>query len=239
MKRTESEIKTGLELALEEILRVDTLNEWISCSDRPIGKILSEVGRIDKKYALCAMKALAECGLVEEEGTGPTKRYRVLSTVIPDIKFLVNKIRKDTVELSRIHQDRYKAKVHAAMEMAKKREFKMEEKKPEPAPRSNVAKKSPEPESTLFSKVSSEICLGDMKYIIYDNQIFECRVVSMSLNAEDEVRYGVICSLFRPYEQGGSYFPFVKDGLNKEDIFRTVEDAVKHLANNVVKYVKI
>ena len=97
------------------------------------------------------MKALAECGLVEEEGAGPMKRYRVLSTVIPDIKFLVSKIRKDTVELSRIHQDRYKAKVHAAMEMAKKREFKMEEKKPEPAPRSNVAK-NPQSRNQHFSQ---------------------------------------------------------------------------------------
>ena len=90
-KSTTEDILAGLELAVYEVMKPENLNVWVSVRQRSITSILKENG-VDVNYSSAFLEELRSVGLVETDSCGVGLKYKVNTTNIPDVKFLVQKI---------------------------------------------------------------------------------------------------------------------------------------------------
>lgn len=257
MARTDEEIRVGLELALSEILKVENMNTWIAYKDRPISKILQEA-EVDVKYAPLVMKALAKVGLVEEEGERAGKRYIIKSQIIPDIQFLVNKIRQEMKEKGQEYQQRYMDKRKGSEEKANTFDG-YPYSKPSDLRQKRAYKRKDAHQDVYSSqpiKQKRQIIiptLGDMRFAILGGIIMEGKIVSVHY-AEDgkSVLYNleVVNTEWLDWdnmpEDGSVDFDGVEetkkyitiDNVGVKDLFETAEIAANYLVRNAIKYIK-
>ena len=252
MKR-EEEIKTSLELALEEILRFDRMNVWISVVERPITKILEEAG-VRKGYSPFVLKALSKIGLIEVNGVNRHQRYMIKSQVIPDIKFLVDTIRKDYSSECAKYQNTYLLKKKALT--AEANEF---DKYP-PSPKSDLTPKrtysrkdaQQDIEFSPAVKVKRQVViptLGDMRFALKDGGIVEGKIVSLHY-ADDrksilynlEIVNSKWQSIYKDLEN--SETPDIPEkycvmiDLGVKDLFETPMEVAEYLTRHTLKYIK-
>lgn len=252
MKR-EEEIKTSLELALEEILRFDRMNVWISVVERPITKILEEAG-VRKGYSPFVLKALSKIGLIEVNGVNRHQRYMIKSQVIPDIKFLVDTIRKDYNSECAKYQNTYLLKKKALT--AEANEF---DKYP-PSPKSDLTPKrtysrkdaQQDIEFSPAVKVKRQVViptLGDMRFVLKDGGIVEGKIVSLHY-ADDrksilynlEIVNSKWQSMCKDLEN--SETPDIPEkycvmiDLGVKDLFETPMEVAEYLTRYTLKYIK-
>lgn len=252
MKR-EEEIKTSLELALEEILRFDRMNVWISVVERPITKILEEAG-VRKGYSPFVLKALSKIGLIEVNGVNRHQRYMIKSQVIPDIKFLVDTIRKDYSSECAKYKNTYLLKKKALT--AEANEF---DKYP-PSPKSDLTPKrtysrkdaQQDIEFSPAVKVKRQVViptLGDMRFALKDGGIVEGKIVSLHY-ADDrksilynlEIVNSKWQSIYKDLEN--SETPDIPEkycvmiDLGVKDLFETPMEVAEYLTRHTLKYIK-
>lgn len=251
--RREEEIKTSLELALEEILRFDRMNVWISVVERPITKILEEAG-VRKGYSPFVLKALSKIGLIEVNGVNRHQRYMIKSQVIPDIKFLVDTIRKDYSSECAKYQNTYLLKKKALT--AEANEF---DKYP-PSPKSDLTPKrtysrkdaQQDLEFSPAVKVKRQVViptLGDMRFALKDGGIVEGKIVSLRY-ADDRksILYNLeivnskwqsMCKDLENVETPATPEKYcVMIDLGVKDLFETPMEVAEYLTRHTLKYIK-
>lgn len=249
----EEEIKTSLELALEEILRFDRMNVWISVVDRPITKILEEAG-VRKGYSPFVLKALSKIGLIEVNGVNRHQRYMIKSQVIPDIKFLVDTIRKDYSSECAKYQNTYLLKKKALTAEANEFDkYPPSSKSDLTPPRTNSRKDAQQDlEFSPAVKVKRQVViptLGDMRFALKDGGIVEGKIVSLHY-ADDrksilynlEIVNSKWQSIYKDLENSEtSAIPekyCVMIDLGVKDLFETPMEVAEYLTRHTLKYIK-
>lgn len=250
-RQTADEVRAGLELALEEILNVQNLNVWISVKDRPIGKILESAG-VDKKYNSYVMKALAKCGLVEEEGELAGKMYKIKSQVIPDIKYLVKQIHE---------QQKAERKPYYVPVGERKEEENKFDGYPESSPsdlRQKRAYKRKDAHQDVYSsqavKVKRQVIipnLGDMRFALKDGGIVEGKIISLHYGEDGKsIMYNLEIvnqkwidwkSLSEEIDIDGDEEPnkyIIMSDVSVKDLFETPQIAADFLIRHTLKYIK-
>lgn len=97
-KSNPTDVIAAIELVCKELLNADTINKWYDVKDRPLTKIMAEIG-LDKHYSSVIYDVLKEIGLIEKEGERANLRYKIKTSIIPDAQKVAQDIYK-----------RYKAK---------------------------------------------------------------------------------------------------------------------------------
>jgi hypothetical protein len=253
--RREEEIKTSLELALEEILRFDRMNVWISVVDRPITKILEEAG-VRKGYSPFVLKALSKIGLIEVNGVNRHQRYMIKSQVIPDIKFLVDTIRKDYSSECAKYQNTYLLKKKALTAEANEFDKYPPSSKSDLTPPRTYSRKDAQ-QDLEFSpavKVKRQVIipnLGDMRFALKDGGIVEGKIISLHY-ADDRksILYNLEIiskewinwnSCNKNCDEDQNTIPekyCVMIDMGVKDLFETPMEVAEYLTRHTLKYIK-
>ena len=231
MPTRKEDIIAALELALQEILRVDKLNVWLSVRERSIVKILQDAG-VNKDYSSSVMAKLKEIGLIETEGAKGFMKYRIVTNIIPDAKRAAEEIYNIFLE--------------------KKRSYFNSDKLSPTRPSDSRPKYSKTKTMYDFeqpgkvSKCKRKIImpqLGDMRYMVNDNHIKQVRIVGIEFGDSEKI----LCKVsYRCTE--GNYNDEVetnetgemdiRSGVPLNEIFETPEQVASYLVKTLVKYDK-
>lgn len=222
MPNKREDIIAALELALQEILRVDKLNVWISVRERSIVKILQDVG-VSKDYSSSVMVKLKEIGLIETEGANGFMKYRIVTNVIPDVQ-------RAAEEIYNIFSE-------------KKRSYFNSDKLSPTKPSDNRPKYCKSKTMDDFEKPGKVIkCkrkiimpqLGDMRYMVNDNHIKQVRIVGIEFGDSEKI----LCKV--SYRSTGDEQTTMSErsGVLLSEIFETPEQVAAYLVKTLVKYDK-
>ena len=231
MPTRKEDIIAALELALQEILRVDKLNVWLSVRERSIVKILQDAG-VNKDYSSSVMAKLKEIGLIETEGAKGFMKYRIVTNIIPDAKRAAEEIYNIFLE--------------------KKRSYFNSDKLSPTRPSDSRPKYSKTKTMYDFEQPGKVIkCkrkiimpqLGDMRYMVNDNHIKQVRIVGIEFGDSEKI----LCKVsYRCTE--GNYNDEVetnetgemdiRSGVPLNEIFETPEQVASYLVKTLVKYDK-
>ena len=231
MPTRKEDIIAALELALQESLRVDKLNVWLSVRERSIVKILQDAG-VNKDYSSSVMAKLKEIGLIETEGAKGFMKYRIVTKIIPDAQRTAEEIYNIFLE--------------------KKRSYFNSDKLSPTKPSDNRPKYCKNKTMDDFEKPGKVIkCkrkiimpqLGDMRYMVNDNHIKQVRIVGIEFGDSEKI----LCKVsYRCTE--GNYNDEVetnetgemdiRSGVPLNKIFETPEQVASYLVKTLVKYDK-
>lgn len=231
MPTRKEDIIAALELALQEILRVDKLNVWLSVRERSIVKILQDAG-VNKDYSSSVMAKLKEIGLIETEGAKGFMKYRIVTNIIPDAQRAAEEIYNIFLE--------------------KKRSYFNSDKLSPNRPSDSRPKYSKTKTMYDFEQPGKVIkCkrkiimpqLGDMRYMVNDNHIKQVRIVGIEFGDSEKI----LCKVsYRCTE--GNYNDEVetnetgemdiRSGVPLNEIFETPEQVASYLVKTLVKYDK-
>lgn len=222
MPTKKEDIIAALELALQEILRVDKLNVWLSVRERSIVKILQEVG-VTKDYSSSVMAKLKEIGLIETEGANGFMKYRIVTNVIPDVHGAA-------VDIYNIF-------------LEKKRSYFNSDKLSPTRPSDNRPKYSKTKTMDDFEqpgkvmKCKRKIImpqLGDMRYMVNDNHIKQVRIIGIEFGSDEKI----LCKV--SYRSTGDEQTTMSErsGVLLNEIFETPEQVAAYLVKTLVKYDK-
>ena len=222
MPTRKEDIIAALELALQEILRVDKLNVWVSVRERSIVKILQEVG-VTKDYSSSVMAKLKEIGLIETEGANGFMKYRIVTNVIPDVHGAA-------VDIYNIF-------------LEKKRSYFNSDKLSPTRPSDSRPKYSKTKTMDDFEqpgkvmKCKRKIImlqLGDMRYMVNDNHIKQVRIIGIEFGSDEKI----LCKV--SYRSTGDEQTTMSErsGVLLNEIFETPEQVAAYLVKTLVKYDK-
>jgi hypothetical protein len=222
MPTKREDIIAALELALQEILRVDKLNVWVSVRERSIVKILQEVG-VTKDYSSSVMVKLKEIGLIETEGANGFMKYRIVTNVIPDVHGAA-------VDIYNIF-------------LEKKRSYFNSDKLSPTRPSDGRPKYSKTKTMDDFEQSGKVVkCkrkivmpqLGDMRYMVNDNHIKQVRIVGIEFGSDEKI----LCKV--SYRSTGDEQTTMSErsGVLLNEIFETPEQVAAYLVKTLVKYDK-
>ena len=222
MPTRKEDIIAALELALQEILRVDKLNVWVSVRERSIVKILQEVG-VTKDYSSSVMAKLKEIGLIETEGANGFMKYRIVTNVIPDVHGAA-------VDIYNIF-------------LEKKRSYFNSDKLSPTRPSDSRPKYSKTKTMDDFEQPGKVVkCkrkivmpqLGDMRYMVNDNHIKQVRIIGIEFGSDEKI----LCKV--SYRSTGDEQTTMSErsGVLLNEIFETPEQVAAYLVKTLVKYDK-
>lgn len=214
-KKTE-DILAGLELAVCEIIKPENLNVWISVREHSITGILKSCD-VDFNYSSAFLEELRNVGLIETTSSGCGLRYMVRTLEIPDVKFLARKIYDNYKDRTR------KGKVSDGYAVSPSGDLKPIQYRPQ------TTKGGP------VRVIPKEVAnLGDIGYIIKDNEIKEVIVTGISY-ATIEHR-SVVYELESCRQENEAVYYQTFTDVPRALFYRSVEDAIQHI--KVRKYIK-
>ena len=219
-ERTEN-ILAGLELAVAEVVKPENLNRWMSVRQRSITGILKDCG-VDYNFSSAFLEELRNVGLIETSSSGAGMKYMVRSCEIPDAAFLARKIYDN-------HRERYaKGRVNDGYPTSSRGDL---------TPK-RVSKKICVGESGPVRVIPAEIAhLGDIGYILYDNEIKEVMVIGISYDTHDRRHVVYTVEMYRkgsvPEGEGDIYSV---ETTPRCKFYKTITDLVQNI--HIQKYVK-
>ena len=222
MPTKREDIIAALELALQEILRVDKLNVWISVRERSVVKILQEAG-VTKDYSSSVMAKLKEIGLMETEGSNGFMKYRIVTNVIPDVKRAATEIYNIVLE--------------------KKRSYFNSDKLSPSRPSDKYPKYSKTKTMDDFEEPGKIIKgkrkiimpqLGDLRYMVNDNRIKQVRIVGIEFGDNEKI----LCKVSYRCTGDENTTMDIREGVLLNEIFETPEQVAAYLVKTLVKYDK-
>ena len=222
MPTRKEDIIAALELALQEILRVDKLNVWISVRERSIVKILQEVG-VSKDYSSSVMAKLKEIGLIETEGANGFMKYRIVTNVIPDVHGAAVDIYNIFLEKKRSYFNSDKlSPTRPSDSRPKYSKTKTMDDFEQPGKVMKCKRKIVMPQ------------LGDMRYMVNDNHIKQVRIVGIEFGDSEKI----LCKV--SYRSTGDEQTTMSErsGVLLNEIFETPEQVAAYLVKTLVKYDK-
>ena len=231
MPTRKEDIIAALELALQEILRVDKLNVWLSVRERSIVKILQDAG-VNKDYSSSVMAKLKEIGLIETEGAKGFMKYRIVTNIIPDAQRAAEEIYNIFLE--------------------KKRSYFNSDKLSPTRPSDSRPKYSKNKTMYDFEQPGKVVkCkrkiimpqLGDMRYMVNDNHIKQVRIVGIEFGDSEKI----LCKVSYRCTDGNYNDEVetnetgemdIRSGVLLNEIFETPEQVAAYLVKTLVKYDK-
>lgn len=226
MPTKKEDIIAALELALQEILRVDKLNVWLSVRERSIVKILQDAG-VNKDYSSSVMAKLKEIGLIETEGANGFMKYRIVTNIIPDAQRAAEEIYNIFLE--------------------KKRSYFNSDKLSPTRPSDSRPKYSKTKTMDDFEQPGKIIKgkrkivmpqLGDYRYMVNDNCIKQVRIVGIEFGSKFGDSEKILCKV--SYRSTGDEQTVMssRSGVLLNEIFETPEQVAAYLVKTLVKYDK-
>lgn len=222
MPTKREDIIAALELALQEILRVDKLNVWLSVRERSIVKILQEVG-VTKDYSSSVMAKLKEIGLIETEGANGFMKYRIVTNVIPDVHGAAVDIYNIFLEKKRSYFNSDKlSPTRPSDSRPKYSKTKTMDDFEQPGKVMKCKRKIIMPQ------------LGDMRYMVNDNHIKQVRIIGIEFGSDEKI----LCKV--SYRSTGDEQTTMSErsGVLLNEIFETPEQVAAYLVKTLVKYDK-
>lgn len=222
MPTRKEDIIAALELALQEILRVDKLNVWVSVRERSIVKILQEVG-VTKDYSSSVMAKLKEIGLIETEGANGFMKYRIVTNVIPDVHGAAVDIYNIFLEKKRSYFNSDKlSPTRPSDSRPKYSKTKTMDDFEQPGKVMKCKRKIIMPQ------------LGDMRYMVNDNHIKQVRIIGIEFGSDEKI----LCKV--SYRSTGDEQTTMSErsGVLLNEIFETPEQVAAYLVKTLVKYDK-
>ncbi len=223
---TKEDIIASLELAMEQILSVENLNVWISVCERPITKILKEVG-VSKDYSVVVMEELKKLGAVEREGRGTGMRYKIATNFIPDYEAVARRCYENFVAHKRecakstVTADRPGDNIPFRPKKSKTMsDFECEK-----------------PGKIIKCKSMVAIPhLGELKFMLVDNRIYQVKIVGIYYAQEVE-KPTILCDvkgdfLVNEVLENNPY----KKGISLKELYSSAEELCAVLLGKVVKY---
>lgn len=217
-KKTTEDILAGLELAVREIIKPENLNVWISVRQRSITSILKACD-VDFNYSSAFLEELRNVGLIETTSSGCGLRYMVRTLQIPDAEFLARKIYENYKERMR------NGKVADGMPVSSSGDL-------APAARrgdSTVGKSGP---VRVIPRAIAQ--LGDIGYIVKDNEIKEVMVTGISYGSADQRT--VVYQLESCRKENDAVYYQTFSDVPRGMFWATVEEAMSHIV--IRKYIK-
>jgi hypothetical protein len=222
MPTRKEDIIAALELALQEILRVDKLNVWVSVRERSIVKILQDAG-VNKDYSSSVMAKLKEIGLIETEGANGFMKYRIVTNVIPDAQRAAEEIYKIFLEKKRSYFNSDKlSPTRPSDSRPKYSKTKTMDDFEQPGKVMKCKRKIVMPQ------------LGDMRYMVNDNHIKQVRIIGIEFGSDEKI----LCKV--SYRSTGDEQTTMSErsGVLLNEIFETPEQVAAYLVKTLVKYDK-
>ena len=218
-KSTTEDILAGLELAVYEVMKPENLNVWVSVRQRSITSILKENG-VDVNYSSAFLEELRSVGLVETDSCGVGLKYKVNTTNIPDVKFLVQKIYDN-------HKARRaKGTVNDGYPTSSSGDLR---------PMRHVSHSSAG-RSGAVKIIPAEIAqLGEIGYIVRDNSIQEVMVVGIAFDSQERRRVLYTVESYRKGDEGQDFYNVIQN-VSRHEFHHDIASAVAGIP--IRKYVK-
>ena len=222
MPTKKEDIIAALELALQEILRVDKLNVWISVRERSVVKILQEAG-VTKDYSSSVMAKLKEIGLMETEGSNGFMKYRIVTNVIPDVKRAATEIYNIFLEKKRSYFNSDKLSLSRPSDSRPKYS------------KTKTMSDFEQPGKIIKGKRKIIMPqLGDMRYMVNDNHIKQVRIVGIEFGDNEKI----LCKVSYRCTGDENTTMDIREGVLLNEIFETPEQVAAYLVKTLVKYDK-
>lgn len=222
MKPTQEKIDAtlaGLELAVKLMIRPENLNKWISVREKSITNVL-KAAEVDINFSSAFVEEMRNVGLIETTSSGAGMRYMVKTLEIPDSKFLAQKIYdnfKDRKRANKVNDGYLSSRAGDLV--------------PEGA-----RKRQPKAMGGEVKIIPHEIAkLGDIGYILRDNQVKEAMVIGISYDPHDRKRIVYDVEACRCVEDGTVYYEVIS-GISRMQFYKTVAEVLKTIKIN--KYVR-
>lgn len=222
MKTTQEKIDatlTGLELAVQVMIRPENLNKWISVREKSITNVLKSC-EVDVNFGSAFVEELRNVGLIETTSSGAGMRYMVKTLQIPDVKFLAHKIYDNYKERKRKNKvnDGYPSSVAGDL-----------------VP-DGAVKKAPKAKGGPVKIIPHEIAkLGDIGYILRDNQVKEVMVIGVAYDSQDRKRVVYDLETCRQRDNGEWVYETISL-IPRTHFYRTIADVLKNV--KIAKYVR-
>lgn len=215
MKTTES-IKVRIEHALREFFDPSYNNVWVSVKERSISSIFRN-WNVPMNYSSSFFEVLSNKGFIERKGSKSQLEYKIICTCYPDAEVLADEIYKLAKSKEKKHKEFTGYPYSSSSDLQPKSK--------------RVSKDS---YSSAPSFIKREVPkLGDFYYILYDNLIYQARVVSVYYREElinNETKQRVFCDL--ELSKGGK----VITSISQTRLHTSPESITKYLLAKVNKY---
>lgn len=217
-ERTEN-ILAGLELAVAEVIKPENLNRWMSVRQRSITGILKDCG-VDVNFSSAFLEELRNVGLIETTSSGVGLRYMVRSCEIPDASFLARKIYDN-------HRERCaKGRVNDGYPASSRGDL---------TPKRVGKKTCAGGELGTVRVIPAEIAhLGDIGYILHDDEIKEVMVIGISYDTHDRRHVVYTVEMYRKASEGEDVYNVMT--IPRCKFYKTTADLVQNI--RIQKYVK-
>lgn len=215
-KMTQEETLTAIELVCKELLNAETVNRWYSVKERPLTKIMEQVG-LNYHFSSAIYEELANIGMIEKEGEKFHMRYKIVTNVIPDAAVTAKRIyERYTTKLrettSRKDLTPYKPRKAVSMD-----EF------------SNKSGKKVRV-YTDYSRISH---LGQIVYTLIKGQITEARITCVRFDDNNKVKVDFSTPMLD--EEGNAV---KRQDYCLRSVAFSVEELINKLQTNIVKFDK-
>lgn len=222
MKPTQEKIDAtlaGLELAVKLMVRPENLNKWISVREKSITNVL-KAAEVDINFSSAFVEEMRNVGLIETTSSGAGMRYMVKTLEIPDSKFLAQKIYdnfKDRKRANRVN-DGYPSSTAGDL-----------------VP-DGARKRQPKAMGGEVKIIPHEIAkLGDIGYILRDNQVKEVMVIGVAYDSHDRKRVVYDLESCRQRDNGEWVYETISL-IPRTQFCRTIAEVLKNV--KIAKYVR-
>ncbi len=226
-KQNQEDIIAAIELVCKELLNADTINVWYDSRERPLTKIMSEIG-LDKHYSPFIYEELKEIGLIEKEGGRGNLRYKIKTNLIPDI----------TTTATNIY-NRYKAKLAEIAEASKRSDFFPHYNRTKTAYDVELEECKKKAKGCKGNKDFSRIPhLGQIVYALVNGYITEARITCVRFDEIEttKVRVDFVTALVETDDLGENNTNVVRKNYCLRNIAFSVDELIKKLQQNIKKF---
>lgn len=222
MKPTQEKIDAtlaGLELAVKMMIRPENLNKWISVREKSITNVL-KAAEVDINFSSAFVEEMRNVGLIETTSSGAGMRYMVKTLEIPDSRFLAQKIYDNFKDRKRAN------KVNDGYPSSRAGDLVPE----------GARKRHPKAMGGEVKIIPHEIAkLGDIGYILRDNQVKEVMVIGVAYDSHDRKRVVYDLESCRQRDNGEWVYETISL-IPRTQFYRTIAEALKNV--KIAKYVR-
>lgn len=224
-KSNQEDVIAAIELVCKELLNAETINRWYDSRERPLAKIMDEIG-LDRHYSSFIYDELKEIGLIEKEGGRGNLRYRIKTNIIPDATATANNIYR-----------RFKEKQSEVVPASKRSDlvpFRSKTKSAYDVELKDCKKKG--------AKVTRELAriphLGQIVYALVNGYITEAKITCVRFDDIEttKVRVDFTTAIVEEDELGAGNHNVVRKNYCLRNIAFSVDELVKKLQQNIKKF---
>lgn len=217
IKVTKEQKAELLACAIREFYDPSYFNKWVSVKERSVTSVLRKWG-FTSLYGPAMYQVLVDHGLLEREGTRGCMQYKITSDSIKDAAVLADEV------LVKFNESR---KNSGYLETSKTSDLR-------PKQRSSSKDKNEEIYSSKPQVQHKDpLKLNDVRYIMFDNAIYEGRIISLHLIEDEFSKESIYCDI---EISTSSDMKRVVYSIRNNKVFSSVENILFNLNKHLIKY---